>query len=208
MKQLFFFAPALALGVLAAYGQAAPAQTKVGIIHIQNAIIGTKEGQKAAQELQVRFAPKKTELEKKQNDIESLRAQLAKGANAMGNDQKEKLMRDIDLKTKSLTRDTEDAQAELDQEQQKVMNELGGKLMAVIDKYARDNGYAMIFDISSQQSPVIYAANGIDITPEVVSLYDKNAPAPAAVTAAPAPRPAAPVARPATPAAPPVVKKK
>ena len=41
----------------------AHAQTKVGIIHIQNAIIATRDGQKAAQDLQTKFAPKQKELE-------------------------------------------------------------------------------------------------------------------------------------------------
>jgi outer membrane protein len=58
--------------------------------------------------------------------------------------------------------------------------------MAVIDKYATDNGFAIIIDVSSQQSPVLYAATSIDITREVVGLYDKNAPG-AAPAAAPAP---------------------
>ena len=50
-------------------------------------------------------------------------------------------MREIDQDTKSLNRETEDAQADLDQEQNKIMQELGQRMMAVIDKYAKDNGY-------------------------------------------------------------------
>ena len=206
MKQLFAVLPALAMGLtFSAYAQTP--QTKVGIIHIQNAIIGTRDGQKAAQELQGRFAPRKSELDKKQNDIEALRNTLSKGANAMAAEQRDKLMRDIDTKTKSLTRDTEDAQAELDQEQGKIMQDLGQKIMAVIDKYARDNGYSMILDISNQQSPVIYAANGIDITAEVVKLYDANAPASAPAKPASSPATAAPKP-PAAPPVSPAVKKK
>ncbi|MEO7650077.1 MAG: OmpH family outer membrane protein [Bryobacteraceae bacterium] len=194
MKTTAITVPALVLGLsLAVYAQT---PTKVGIIHIQNAIVSTKDGQKAFNELQGRFAPKKVNLEKKQQELEARKAQLAKGANTMANDQKERLMRDIDQGTKSLNRDTEDAQAELDQEQGKVMQELGQRMMAVIDKYAKDNGYSLILDVSSQQTPVLYAANGIDITNDIVGMYDKNAPGGAAPP--PAPKPAA---------APPAVKK-
>ena len=104
------------------------------------------------------------------------------------------LVREIDTKTRSLQRDTEDAQTEFDQEQSKVLQELGQKMMAVIDKYARDNGFTLILDVGAPQNPVLYASNNIDITNEIVALYDKNAP-----TAAPA---AAPAARPATPTRP------
>ena len=41
---------------MGAYAQSG-ATTKVGIIHIQNAIISTRDGQKAAKELQDKFAP-------------------------------------------------------------------------------------------------------------------------------------------------------
>ncbi|MBI3280038.1 MAG: hypothetical protein HYZ57_09380 [Acidobacteria bacterium] len=53
----------------------------------------------------------------------------------------------------------------------------------------------MIVDISSQQTPVVYAASAIDVTKEIIDLYDKNVPAAGAAptSAAPAaPRPAPP----------------
>jgi outer membrane protein len=155
----------------------APPQTKVGIIHIQNAIISTKDGQKAAADLTARFAPKKSELEKKQSTIAQLQDQLRKGSNTMSEEAKQKLMREIDQNTKALNRESEDDNAELDQEQNKIMQELGQRIMAVIDKYAKDNGYALILDVSSQQTPVLYATNSIDITQDIIALYDKNAPA-------------------------------
>src|SRR5262245_5711963 len=176
--------PALMLGLSVAVSAQAP--SKVGIIHIQNAIVSTKDGQKAFAELQARFTPKKAELEKKQQDLEAKKAQLAKGTNTMANDQKERLMREIDQGTKSPNRDTEDAQSELDQEQGKLTQELGQRIMAVSDKYAKENGYALILDVSTQQTAVLYAANGIEITNEIVALYDKNAP-PAGAPAAPKP---------------------
>jgi outer membrane protein len=173
-------------------------QTKVGTIHIQNAIISTKDGQKAAADLTTRFAPKKGDLEKKQSTIAQLQDQLRKGSNTMSEEAKQKLMREIDQNTKSLNRESEDAQAELDQEQNKIMQELGQRIMAVIDKYAKDNGYALILDVSSQQTPVLYATNSIDITQDIIALYDKNAPA--ASSATPATPPPAAATKPAAPA--------
>jgi len=168
-------------------------QTKVGIINIQGAIIGTKDGQKAANDLQARFDPKKKELDQMQSEIAGLRDQLSKGSNTMSEEAKATLIRQIDDKTKRFNRATEDAQAEFDAEQQKLIQGLGQKIMTVIDKYSRDNGFAIIFDVSSPQTPVLYAANSIDITKDIIELYDKNsasaaAPPPAASTA-PSPAP-------------------
>ena len=198
MNRQIMWLPAVLIGTsISLFAQVAP--TKVGIIHIQNAIIGTKDGQVAAKSLEERFMPRRKEVEKKQADIGAMQNQLRASSNTASEDVKNKLMRDIDVKQKSLQCDAEDFQAEVDQEQQKVLGELGGKIMAVIDKYATDNGYAIVIDVSSQQSPVLYAATAIDITREIVGLYDRNAPSaakPPAPAAAPA---AAPPAKKATP---------
>jgi len=193
-----FVLPALVLGAAAfAYAQA-NTPTKVGIINIQAAIVGTKEGQKAASEIEAKRAPKAKQLQGQQEEIKSLQEKLSKGSNTMAETARQSLMRDIDQKTKAFNRDLEDAQMEWDQEQQKVLQELGGKMMAVIDKYARDHGYTLILDISSPQTPVLYAANSIEITKDIIELYDKNAPA-AGASSTPSASPAPAATKPSTP---------
>jgi outer membrane protein len=183
-----------------AFAQSAPPPTKIAIINIQAAIAATKDGQKAQADLQAKFAPMRERLEKKNAEIESDKAALQRGSNAMSAEQKEKLMRDIDQKTKSLNRDAEDAQAEVDQETGRIMQELGGRMMTILNKYARDNGYALVMDVPPQQTPVLYAAD--DLTETMVKLYDQNAPAaPAAAPAKPAAASPSPAAAPKTPAA-------
>ncbi len=206
MKKIFVF-PAVVLGMaLSAHAQAAP--TKVAVIQVQTAILSTKDGQKAAGALQAKFAPKKAELDKKQADIAAMQDQLKKGQATMAEDARTKLMRDIDTANTRLQRETQDAQTDLDEEQQKIMQELGGKMMAVVEKYAQQNGFAIVIDVSNPQTPVLWAAQAIDITSEIVKLYDQANPATGGAAASPA-APAATPGHTAAPAAPaPVVKKK
>lgn len=219
MTKTYFVFPALVLGVAAlahAQGQtqaAAPAAapgpipTKIATIHVANAIMGTKDGQTAANALNARFAPKKAEFDKRQSAIATLRDQLSKGTATMSPEARDKITRQIDSDTKALNRATEDAQSELDQEQQKVYNDLGGKLIAIVEQYATQNGYAVVLDVSNPQtSTVLWASAAIDITGEVIALYDKAHPQAAGGTAAPATPAARPAARPATSA--PAQKKK
>lgn len=187
----------LAGAVVLGLAASAFAQNKVGTINIQQAIVSTKDGQKAAAELQTRFEPRRKEVEKANATVQALQAQYQKLGTVGSEEAKRKLQTDIEMKTKSLQRESEDANAEFESEQQKVLNELGGRIMQVINKYSTDNGFSMILDISSPQTPVIWASNTLDITNEVIKLYDANAPstvaAPAAKTAAPAaPKTAAP----------------
>jgi len=197
VKVSVLLASVLVLGVLA-QTQAQTAPTKVGIINIQKAIMSTKDGQKAIAELEAKAGPKKKDLEAKQQAILQKQEQLNKASNVGGDDAKQKLIRDIDAMKKSFSREVDDAQADFDQENAKVMNELGNRVMQVLDKYAKDNGYAIVMDVSNPQtSPVLFAANGIDVTDDIVSLYDKNAPSTIPTSAAPkptAPRPTAPAA--------------
>ncbi len=185
MRNLWF---APIIGLLLSVTASAQSNGKVGVINLQAAIAGCKDGQKAANDLQQRFAPKKAGLEKRQADLQQLQEKLGK---ATTDDERARLSREIDQKTKSLNRDTEDARAELDQEEQKIVNELGGKIMALSEKYAKDHGYTWIVDVSSQQTPVVYFSESIDITKDVIDLYDKGAPV-VSKPVVPGPKPAAP----------------
>jgi outer membrane protein len=181
-----FRAPLLALGFgVLAFGQAASAPTKVGIIHIQNAIIQTKDGQKAASDIDAKFGPKRKDVDQKQAELQQMEQQIRTGSNTMSDEAKLKLTRDIDQHRKQLQREMDDAQAELEQEQGRVLQELGQKMMSVIDHYATEHGFALILDVSSPQTPVLYASNAIDITREIVELYDKSQASGATPAAAP-----------------------
>lgn len=201
---------ALAFGAAPAVFAQTPPPSKIGVIHVQEALISTKEGQKAAAELQAKFAPKKSELEKKQGDITTLQDQLRKGSATMSEDAKNKLVRDIDSKTTSLKRDSEDFDADVQEQEGKVMQELGAKMMKVLDKYAADNGFAVILDVSNPQTGVLWRATASDITADIIALYDKAnvGTGAAAPSAAPSKPPAAGGAPARTPAAPPAAPKK
>ncbi len=203
----------LALVALALAAPSAPAQTptKVGIINVQGAILATKDGEKARDAIRARFEPRAKDMESRMAEVNRLRDQFNKGANTMSADAREKLSREIDDKQKKYQWDSEDMQNELQQEEQKLVNEIGQRMISVIDEFAKANTFAVVFDVSGQQSPVLWAANGIDVTTQIVELYDKKfgvGGGTAATPAAPAPAAAKPAATPARPTAGAAVPKK
>ena len=209
MTKNFLVYPALAMGLAALAHAQAATPTKVAIISVQQAILQTKDGQKASADLQAKFLPKRQELEKKQASIQGLQDQMKKGSATMSEDAKAKLTRDIDSGTKSFQRDTEDFDADVQQEEGKIMQDLGQKIMDVIIKYCTQNGYSMVLDVSNQQTPVLWADPSADITTEIIKLYDQAHPgtgaAPTPATAKPATPPPAATPKPVTP--PPAGKK-
>jgi len=218
LKKNYVVSCALVLGMaMTAAGQAAPAAappaptpaataastpTRVGIINITAAILATKDGQKAAADLKAQFDPKKGALEKRQADIQGLQDQLRKGAATMSDEAKARMQRDIETNNRTLNNDAEDLNTEVDQAQQKLMQEIWGKMNPIINQYATQNGYAVVLDVSNQQGGVIFGAADVNITPDIIKLYDQAHPGTAAPAAAAPPKPGAP----ATPAAAPVKK--
>ena len=81
----------------------------------------------------------------------SLQDQLNKGSNTLSDTAKNDLYKNIEYKKKNLQREVEDAQADLEADQQKLLQQLGQKILAVIEKYSRDNGITMVLDVSSRR---------------------------------------------------------
>src|SRR5882757_7125071 len=96
---------ALATLCLALGASAQQPPAKVGVISIQGAIVGTKDGQKASQELDTKFVPKKKEFDSRQSEVSQLQDQYNKGGTVMAEDKRNQLARDIDEKKKRLERD-------------------------------------------------------------------------------------------------------
>jgi outer membrane protein len=188
---------ALVLGVAALAQAQGQVPTKIAVINVQTAILSTKDGQKAATDLQTQFSPRQQDLEKKQTELTALQDQLRKGSATMSDEAKTKLMRDIDATTTRVNRDRQDAQSDLEEAQGKVMQELGGKMMAVMEKYAMQNGFAVVLDVSNPQTPVLWAASAVDITNDIVKLYDQAYPGVAGAPAVPAAKPPAAAKTPA-----------
>lgn len=149
--------------------------TKIAIVNMRAAILGTKDGQKASQDLMAKVDPKRKEFATRQSEITQLEQQLEKGATVMSDGKREELARSIDEKKKRLQRDTEDAEEELQGDQQKMLQGLAQRMSAIVDKYAKDNGYALIIETSNPSTPVVYASSQVDITKEMIALYDKSA---------------------------------
>ena len=193
---------AVLMAPAAMWAQAAPASAgKIGVIDVQVAITSTAEGKQAAAELQSQFAPRQTELTNMQKQMEDVQTRLRTGQTTLSDDEKARLGREGEQLQRTYQRRSQDAQDDFNEAQREVVDRIGRRMIDVLNKYSRDNGYSIILDRSGQSSPVIFAANSTDVTQEIIRLFDQTYPAKAATTATPkSTTPRAPVA--AKPAAP------
>jgi outer membrane protein len=169
--------------------------TKIGIVNIQDAIIATNEGKKEFDALQQRFAPKQSELKGLNDEVEKMKTDLQAKGDKLNDEERNKQVKLLETKQKTLQRSFDDAQTEFQQAEQEVVNRIGSKMLNVLEKYAKTNGYSVILDVSNPQTPVLWASQGTNITKDLVDAY--NAEAPVAAPAAPTPKPGTATNRPA-----------
>ena len=176
------------IGTFAAQAQSAPATaaaaTKIGVLSVRQAIVNTAEGKQASAELQSQFAPRQNEIEAMNKQIGDLRQRLQAGQNTLSPEEQARLQRQGEALAKQLQRKQEDFQEDVNAAQQDAFDRIGRKMMDVLDRYSRENGYVAVFDSSAQASPIIYAANTIDVTQDIIKLYDQAYPVKASATPA------------------------
>ncbi|HKW75697.1 MAG TPA: OmpH family outer membrane protein [Terriglobales bacterium] len=182
-------APAAAPSGSSAASPTTPAPSKIGIVNIQEAIISTNEGKKELEALQQKFSPKQAELKNMNDEVENLKKTFQAQSDKLNDEERNTRAKEIEAKQKSLQRSYEDAQNDFQQAEQEMINRIGGKMLATLEKYAKANGYAVVLDVSNPQTPVLWANQGTVITKELVDAYNTSNPS------------AAPAAKPATGAA-------
>ena len=203
-------APASGVSSPAASAPTAPVATgtgtKIGTINIEQAVVGTNEGQRDFEALKKKLEPKQNELKSQNDELEGLQKQLQTQGEKLNEDARATLVKQIETKKKSFDRSVQDAQEDAQNQQKEIFQRILQKMAPVIVKHAQETGFAMIVDTSNPwpQSPILWYGDGGDITKAVVDLYNTQSgvPAPAAsgASARPAtPKPAAP--KPATPKA-------
>ena len=190
------------VGTAATWAQAAPAAAAapvktVGIINLRGAIGSTAEGKQASAELQSQFAPRSTEIDALTKQISDLQQKLQAGTGKLSQEEETRLTAEGQRLTQRLDRRRNDFQEDATAAQQEVLERIGRKMVDVLDRYARENGFSVVLDTSGQNSPILYASNQVDVTQDIIRLYDQQYPvktgaAPPATAKPATPKPATP----------------
>lgn len=193
-------APAVAQAAASVSVPSAAQPAKIGVIAFQVAVAQTNEGQRDFSDLQKKFEPRRKQLEQEADAIHTLTKQLQSQAATLSDADQQSRARAIDEKKKTLDRDSQDAQSDFQQAMQDMYNGLASKVYDVMESYAKQKGYTLVLDISQQQSPVLYASDGTNITKAVIEAYNAKSgipapPAQSGVPEAPTPHTSQPASR-------------
>jgi outer membrane protein len=164
---------------------------KYAYVNVQAVAAGSVEGRVAAEKIKVLQEQKSRELQDKNKALQGDQQKLDQGGSVLSDQARAQLQANIERQQRDLQRFTEDAQQEVQQLAEQVEGEFNRKLTPVIDKVAKQKGVHFVFN--AQQSGLIWAEPGMDLTAEVIQAFDSPGAA-----AAPAPAPAPAAAPPAT----------
>ena len=147
--------------------QAIPA--KIALIAFEQAVFATNEGQKAVQDIQTKYKPKKDQIDGISHEVDALKKQLQSAPATLSDADRAAKMKEIDAKEKRLNHDAEDAQTAYNTDLQEAYGKVAAKVSTTLKKYVSDNGYTLLLDVSSQQSNVMWANQSTDVTQAVVT---------------------------------------
>jgi Skp family chaperone for outer membrane proteins len=176
--------------VAMAQGGAPP--TKFKVMDMRSAIIQTAEAKSAGAQLQSQFAPQQAAIDNVAKQMDDIQKRGSAGANTLSDEEKAKLSRQYQLLQNQAKRASEQLQEQSEAAQQDIVDGIGRKMMDIVDNYAKENGLDCVLNTSSDSISVLYKSTSLDVTGEIVKLYDQKYPVKATASAPPANKPVTP----------------
>jgi Skp family chaperone for outer membrane proteins len=144
----------------------------------------SNDGRAAAEKLKGFQDQKTRELQDKQKTLQAAQQKLESGGSVLSEGARTQLQSDIDRQQRDLQRLTEDAQQDVQNLAQQVEEDFTRKVLPIVGKVAQDKQVHFVFN--AQQSGLIWAEPGMDLTSEVIAAMNGGA-KPAAAPTPPAP---------------------
>src|ERR1700730_7756 len=208
----FVFTVAASLVAIAAQAQGtaapaspAPANLRIGVINVERLVQESALGKEAFSRVKKVNDQKKEEGEKLSKELRDMEQKLADQGSSLADDKREALQKSYQEKAIAFKRFQDDANRDLEAAQKKELGELERRVFPVINQVGKERGYTLVFN--KFQSGLVYADDAVDITDEVLKVFNTTVAVPAAkpaeggaVPKAASPGPKAPPAPKAAPA--------
>lgn len=174
------------------FAAGAAAQSKVGLVDIQRAVLSTEEGKTALETLNKKYEPREAGLREMGTELQNLQKKLDADGAKMADDARAAALKEIDQKALAFRQAAERVQSDYNDEKNEILARVVKKMAPVLDKFAKDNGFSMILDAQFWPAgPILWASgSAADVTGGVVAAYNaQSASASASLAAQPASSP-------------------
>ena len=170
-RTIFAFAIAYALvGGVAA--RVAHAEDKIAFVDLQRALEETNDGKAAKSKLKADFDKKQKELDEKQEELKKMKESFDKKQALMKPDALQKEQADLQSRFMQLQETYARLQRDLAGKEQEATRGILQRLQMVVQKIAEREHFVMVFE---RQSSVVWGQPSLDITNEVIRMYNAQA---------------------------------
>lgn len=150
----------------------ASAQTKIGVIDFQRALLETAEIKKASAELQSKYKSRTDALDKAQRELNDIQTQLQASQGKLSAAGEADLTARGQRKQREAQRLSEDLQADVERERNDILQRAGTRMTEIIKKIAEEKGLDMVVDHAN----TLYVKPALEITTDAIAAYDKAHP--------------------------------
>jgi len=145
-------------------------ETKVGYVDLQRALQEVNDARGAKTRLQALVDEKKKKFEREQTDLLKEKDAFEKQASVMTADAKVQRQTDLGKKAMDLNQRWEKEKASFAEQEQSEMKAIFAKMNPIIASIANREGMSFVFD--KTDGGILYAPAYLDITNELVRLYN------------------------------------
>jgi outer membrane protein len=143
------------------------------MVSFNDVVLHTAEAQKALSSLQTQFAPRESQLQTLNREVEALRKKIDTAGEKAPNAEITTDVATLDRKEKQLQRQAEDLRQDSQTESQQVFQHFAQRVFVFLQTYAQQKGYSAVIERGSDTSPVVwYVADSLDITDQLIKAYD------------------------------------
>lgn len=180
---LCLFMVQIGISITALGAQDAPqAGTKFAFVNTLAILQGTAEGRQELQKIETFKNEKQQAMQTQSEELQALRQQYESQSRMLNPDTAAEMEREIANKDRQLRRLQEDAEEDLNRRQSELLTRMSEKIQKLIAEYAEQNGIGVVF---LQNPSLPYFSPALDITAEIIRIYDEKNPV-AGVQPAPA----------------------
>jgi Skp family chaperone for outer membrane proteins len=153
-----------------------PEGAKIGYINPNLIAQQSAMGKAAISKINGLRETKAKEIQEKNKQLQAAQTKLQQGGSVLSDQARAQLEKDIDKMTRDIQYAQQEAEAELTDLNNELMSEFSKQLQPVLDKVASEKGLHMVFAIGlSADSPLAWAAPGLDLSAEIVKRLDAAA---------------------------------
>jgi outer membrane protein len=148
----------------------ARAELKIGYVDLQRALLEVEEGRTAKAKLQGILDAKQKEIDKEQEDLRKEKEVLDKQASAMSEETRVSKQTELQKKLFDLAQRWEKGKQEMANRERTELQGIFQKMDPIIASIAQREGFTLVFE--KTDSGLVYAPQSLDLTNELVRLYN------------------------------------